>query len=119
MIIFFLFFPTFEYNSTYQEWKFKNDLHVFALPCDQDDVDIYLQHVTEFTKGTNSLIILDDCASSQDVKKRTSELVKLAFSARHFGLSTIVITQQLTSIAKHIQVSNFLQPKFRRHESLI
>ena len=56
--------------------------------------------VSEVYKGTNSLIILDDCASSQDVKNRTSELVKLAFSARHFGLSTIVITQQLTSIAK-------------------
>ena len=53
-----------------------------------------------FTKGTNSLIILDDCAGSQDVKNRTSELVKLTFSARHYGLSTIVITQQLTSIAK-------------------
>ena len=43
---------------------------------------------------------MDDCASSQDVKNRTSELVKLAFSARHFGLSTIVITQQLNSISK-------------------
>ena len=51
-------------------------------------------------KGTNSLIILDDCASSQSVKNRTSELVKLGFSARHYGFSTIVITQQLTSIAK-------------------
>ena len=58
------------------------------------------ERVTEFAKGTKSLIILDDCASSQDVKKRTGELVKLAFSARHFGLSTIVITQQLTSVAK-------------------
>ena len=34
------------------------------------------------------------------MKNRTSELVKLAFSARHYGLSTIVITQQLTAIAK-------------------
>ena len=65
----FLICPTFEYNSLYQEWKFKNGLHVFALPCDQDDVDIYVQHVTEFAKRINSLIILDDCASSQDVKK--------------------------------------------------
>ena len=96
----FLICPTFEYNTTYQEWKFKNDPHVFAIPCNQDDVDIYLQRFTEFAKGTNSLIILDDCVSSQDVKKRTSELVKLAFSARHFGLSSVVITQKLTSIAK-------------------
>ena len=34
------------------------------------------------------------------MKNRTSELVNLAFHARHFGLSTIVIMQQLTSIAK-------------------
>ena len=56
--------------------------------------------VSEVYKGTNSLIILDDCASGQDVKNRTSELVKLAFSTWHFGLSTIVVTQQLTSISK-------------------
>ena len=43
---------------------------------------------------------MHDCASSQDVKNRTSELLKLAFSARHFGLSTIVITQQLNRISK-------------------
>ena len=29
-----------------------------------------------------------------------SELVRFTFSARHYNLSTIVITQQLTSIAK-------------------
>ena len=34
------------------------------------------------------------------MKSKTSELVKLGFSARHYGFSTIVITQQLTSIAK-------------------
>ncbi len=36
----------------------------------------------------------------QVVKNRISELVNLAFSASHYGLSTIVITQQMTSIAK-------------------
>ena len=93
----FLICPTFVYNMTYQEWKHKNDPDFLAMPCKQDDVDSYLQRVTWFAKGTNSLIILDDCAGSQFVKNRTSELVNLAFHAR---LSTIVITQQLTSIAK-------------------
>ena len=51
-------------------------------------------------EGTNSLIILDDCAASKDVKKRTNELVNLAFSARHRGLSVWVLTQQMTSISK-------------------
>ena len=70
------------------------------IPCDHDEVECYLRKVSRFAEGTNSLIILDDCASTQAVKNRTSELVKLGFSARHYGLSTIVITQQLTSIAK-------------------
>ena len=70
------------------------------MEFDQDNVDKILHIVQVIYKGTNSLIVLDDCASSQDVKNRTSELVKLAFSARHFGLSTIVVTQQLNSISK-------------------
>ena len=51
-------------------------------------------------EGTNTLIILDDCAASRDVKQRTNELVDLAFSARHKGISVWVFTQQITSIAK-------------------
>ena len=92
--------PTYTWNETYQEWEYINDPDFIAIECDQDNVDRILNFVQVIYKGTNSLIILDDCASSQDVKNRTSELVKLAFSARHFGLSTIVITQQLNSISK-------------------
>ena len=92
--------PTFLWNKTYQEWKYIKDSDLFAIECDQDKVDKILHIVQEIFKGTNSVVILDDCTSSQDVKNRTSEVVKLAFSARHFGLSTIVITQQLISISK-------------------
>ncbi len=60
----------------------------------------FVKYIVDNFKGTNSLIVLDDCASTQAVKNRVSELVKLGFSARHYGFSTIVITQQLTSIAK-------------------
>ncbi|PFX32581.1 hypothetical protein AWC38_SpisGene2590 [Stylophora pistillata] len=38
--------------------------------------------------------------TSKDVKQRTNELVNLAFSARHKGISIWVLTQQMTSIAK-------------------
>ena len=91
-----LVFPTFSWNKTYQEWKYINDKDLIPIECEQDDVDKVLHIISNIYRGTNSLIILDDCASGQDVKNRASELVKLAFSARHFGLSTIVITQQLT-----------------------
>lgn len=53
-----------------------------------------------FHEGTNTLIVLDDCAAWKDVKGRTGELVKLAFSARHAGINVCVMTQQLYSIAK-------------------
>ena len=96
----FLLCPTFSWNKTYENWKYDKDEDFIAISCDQDDVEKYLKIVVDFAKGSKSLIILDDVASGKDVKNRTSELVKLGFSARHYNLSVIVITQQLTSIAK-------------------
>ena len=96
----FLICPTFEWNVTWGNWKYFNDDDFFAIPCDQDEVEKWLKYIVDFAKGSKSLIILDDCASGKCVKNRTSELVKLGFSARHFNLSVVVITQQLTSIAK-------------------
>ena len=95
----FLICPTYFWNKTYQEW-IQDSEKFYPLPCDQDSVDDFLKYIVNNFKGTNSLIILDDCAATQVVKNRVSELVKLAFSARHYGLSTIVLTQQMTSIAK-------------------
>ena len=96
----FLVCPTFENNTTYRSWKYESDEDYIVIPCDQDHVDHWLKYIVQNFNGTNTLIILDDCASSKSVKSKTSELVKLGFSARHYGFSTIVITQQLTSIAK-------------------
>ena len=96
----FLICPTYHWNKTYQNWKYKDDNRFFPIPCDQDEVDVFLKYITANFSGTDSLIILDDCASSNSIKNRTSEIVRLGFSARHYGFSTIVITQQLTSIAK-------------------
>ena len=55
------------------------------------------------SEGTNTLIILDDCAASKDVKGHTGELVNLAFSARHMGISVWVLTQKLTGITSSFQ----------------
>ena len=96
----FIVCATLDDNKTYQQWKYLADPDVYALPVSHDNVETTLCEITHFAKNTNSLVILDDCASSKDVKNRTSELVKLGFSGRHIGLSTIVVTQQLTSIAK-------------------
>ena len=96
----FLICPTFKWNSTWGNWKYYNDDDFYAIPCDQDEAEKWLRYIVDFAKGSKSLIILDDCASGKCVKRRTSELVKLGFSARHFNLSVVVVTQQLTSIAK-------------------
>jgi len=53
-----------------------------------------------YFEGANTLIILDDCAASKDVKGCTGKLVKLGFSACHVQISMRVLTQQLSSIAK-------------------
>ena len=49
---------------------------------------------------TQTLLILDDIACGDDVKRRTSELVKLAFSGRHDNMSVWLLSQQLTSVSK-------------------
>ena len=108
----FLICPTYLWNKTYQEWKYKDDKKFFPIPCDQDEVEKFLKFVMHYFKDTNSLIILDDCASSQYVKNRSSEIVKLAFSARHYGFSTIIITQQLTSITKPYRTNTQIMVTF-------
>ena len=80
--------------------KFEEIVDFIAIQCDQGKVDMILKYIVDVYKGSNSLIILENCAACQDIKNRVSELVRLAFSARHFNLPTIVITQQLTSTAK-------------------
>ncbi|CAB3991353.1 Hypothetical predicted protein [Paramuricea clavata] len=92
--------PTIEWNMTYINWTHISDHGVIQIPCSQEMIDLVLKAVSTIFRGTQTLIIVDDCAASQDVKKRVSELVRLAFSARHYNLSVIVLTQQLSSVAK-------------------
>ena len=76
------------------------DPRLLAIICEQHEVEKRLKLARFSSEGTNTLIVLDDCAASKDVKGRTGELVKLGFSARHAGISVWVLTQQLSSIAK-------------------
>ena len=94
----FLICPTFKDNDTYQEWIYKDDPKFFVLKVSQDNVEHCLQIISRNYKNTNSLIILDDCASCQFVKNRTSSLVEFAFHGRHAGFSTVVISQHFKAI---------------------
>ena len=91
--------PTFAYNRTLYRFG-ERDPRLYVIICEQHHVEIWLKLASFAFEGTNTLIVLDDCAASKDVKGRTGELVKLGFSARHAGISVWVLTQQLSSIAK-------------------
>ena len=91
--------PTFAYNKTLYRFA-ERDPRLYVIICEQHHVEIWLKAASFLFEGTNTLIVLDDCASSKDVKGRTGELVKLGFSARHTGISVWVLAQQLSSIAK-------------------
>ena len=71
-----------------------------VIICEQHHVETWLKLASFAFKGTNTLIVLDDCTASKDVKGQTGELVKLRFSACHAGISMWVLTQQLSSMAK-------------------
>jgi len=91
--------PTFAHNRT--QYRFaERDPRFYTIICEQHQVELLLKLVSFSFESTNTLIILDDCAASKDVKGRTGELVKLGFSARHSGISVSVLMQQLSSIAK-------------------
>ena len=95
----FLVCPTYIHNKTYDGFA-ENDRDFFVIIPEQDQINDFLKFISFAFEGTNTLIILDDCPASKDVKKKTNELVNLAFSARHKGISVWVLTQQMTSIAK-------------------
>jgi len=91
--------PTFVYNRMLFRFCEK-DPRFYPIICDQDRVEFWLKVVSSYFEGTNTLIVLDDCAASNDVKEQTCVLSKLGFSERHTGISVWVLTQQFTSIAK-------------------
>ena len=91
--------PTFAYNKTLH-WFGERDPRLYIIICEHHHVENWLKIVSFAFEGTNTLIVLDDFAASKDVKGRTGELVKLGFSARHFGISVWVVTQKISSIAK-------------------
>ena len=78
--------PTFVFNKTY-DYFVDNEPRIFVINCQQHEVEAFLSVVSFHFEKTNTLIILDDCAASKDVKSRTSQLAALGFSASHSGLS--------------------------------
>jgi len=91
--------PTFAHNRTLSRFV-ERDPRMKVIICEEHQVESWLKVASFEHEGNNTLIVLDNCAVSKDVKGRTGELVKLGFSVRHSGISVWVLTQQLSSIAK-------------------
>jgi len=92
--------PTFAAPNRTLSRLAERDPRMKVINCEQHQVENWLKVASFYHEGDNTLIVLDDCAASKDVKGRAGELVKLGFSARHSGISVWVLTQQLSSIAK-------------------
>ena len=65
----FLVCPTFTHNKTYDGFA-ENDRGFFVIIPEQNQINDFLKLISFAFEGTNTLIILDDCAASKDVKKK-------------------------------------------------
>ena len=92
--------PTYFHNKTYRGFALGDKRFFVFCPNDDEEIQELLQECKIVFSNTKTLIILDDCAVTKELKKRSNEFIKLAFSGRHEGLSVWVLTQQLTSISK-------------------
>ncbi len=95
--------PTYYWNKSYLNWKYLSNPKFICLPISHYNVDKTLKYVVETYKGKSTAIILDDCASSQDIKNRSGEVTTIAFGARHFNHGLFILTQQLTTVAKPVR----------------
>ena len=85
----FLICPTYAYNKTYYNFAQGDKHFLVAVPSADSEAEInqLLGDANDVFAGANTLIILDDCAMSKEMKKRSNKLIELAFSGRHKGLS--------------------------------
>ena len=88
--------PTYANNKTYLGFAAKDRNIIIASPdaSNCEEINDLLQECANVFSGTNTLIILDGCAVSKELKKRSNKFVNLVFSGRHEGLSVWVLTQQ-------------------------
>ena len=93
------------HNKTYDGFV-ENDRDFFVIITEQDQINDFFKLISFTFEGTNTLIILDDCAASKDVKIKTNELVNLAFSARHKGISVWVVGSANDEYRKGFQRKN-------------
>jgi len=102
-----LFCPTYEYNKTYNRDSVNKNKKIIILnpKAVKNNLDNCIKILTEKVKGKNTLFIIDDCANLHDSKIKESELCYLAFSGRHFGITTWLLNQKYNSIVKDFRAN--------------
>ena len=97
-----LFCPTFFHNETYnREWIFSDKSFIVINPnLVKTNMNEVIKNCVEVYKSSNTLFIFDDCANLHDAKRKASELCDLAFSGRHYQISTWVLIQKYNSLVK-------------------
>jgi len=83
--------PTFAHNKTLFRFA-ERDPWFYVIICEQHKVELWLKLASFVFEGANTLIVLDDCVASKDVKGLTGDLMKLSFSAHHTSISVWVLT---------------------------
>ena len=99
----YLICPTVYHNKSYLEWKYFKDPKFYPIDCKSQNFEEFLAIARSESKDTNTLLIIDDCAASREIKKQSSELTELAFGGRHEQLSVIILTRQITSVSKAVR----------------
>ena len=98
--------PTYVNNRTWNELRIDEDEDFYVDILDPNSLSEHLKfwhkstRPIRFKEEHQVLFILDDIACGNDVKNRTSEIVRLAFSGRHDNISVWLLSQQLTSVSK-------------------
>ena len=90
--------PTLRWNETYRSrpWIW-SDNHVFCIEP-SDKLCQWIDTLSLLLAGEETLFIIDDCITSEELDKTRSSLLNLAISGRHRKHTLWMLTQRYTKI---------------------
>ena len=95
--------PTIRWNKTYQErsWIWKDE-NVFLINP-EDKLSVYIEKLSHLLAGEETLFIVDDILTDENLDKRRSSLLEMSASGRHKQHSLWLLTQSYTAVLKDIR----------------
>ena len=91
--------PTLRWNKTYlgRSWVWKDD-YVFCIEPNKGSLIQYIDALSRLLSGENTLFIIDDCITDDELNKTRGALLTLAISGRHREHTLWMLTQRYTKI---------------------